>query len=126
MSRIILATVWALWIAVFGPLAQGQRTEGELADLFAKAAATVFERAKGATSPDSAALLRDFMGEGANRLVSDKKTSDREISASVDLMKRFANEMVKQGARQPAGRLLLSEASFAAAQRSVCPLYPFC
>ena len=126
MPRIVIATVFAILVGILTPPVHGQHTEGEIVARFSKSAATVFDRAKAKPATDGATLLHDFIAEGANRLLSDKRTSDREISAVVELVRRFASEMVKHGVRQSDGSLLWGEASFAAALRSLCPLYPFC
>jgi hypothetical protein len=110
----------------FSPIVRAQRTEAELAAVFAKAAEDVFARAKAKPSADCAGLLRDWIAQGVDALVSDKKTSDREISAASELIRRFAREMVKHGARRPDRTLALDEEAFSAAQKSLCPLYPFC
>jgi hypothetical protein len=106
--------------------ASAQRSESEIAELFEKTAANVFERGRAKQSKESAALLHDLIVEGASRLVSEKRNSKPEISTAAGIIRRFAGEMVKHGARQPDGTLRLTESSFAAAQRSLCPLYPFC
>lgn len=126
MSRLTFAVLSALAVLILPPAVQGQRTESEIVELFTKSATAVFERAKAKPSADATGLLRDLIAEGVSRLVSDKRTSDRDISAVVELMRRFAGEMVKHGTRQQDGTIRLTDDSFAAAQRSVCPLYPFC
>jgi hypothetical protein len=123
MSRI--AAVFAIVVLIFSP-ARGQPTEAELAGVFTKAADEVFARAKAKQSTDSADLLRDLIAQGVDSLLTDKKTSDREISAAAELVRRFAREMVKHGKRQADGTLLLTDASFSDAQKALCPLYPFC
>lgn len=126
MTSITTAAVTVLLAAVLTPAALAQPAEAELVGLFTKSAESVFERAKAKPTEDCASLLKDLIAEGANRLVSDKRTSDRDIAAVVEIMRRFANEMVKHGARQPDGTIRLGDDSYSAAQRSLCPLYPFC
>ena len=126
MRHVARAAAFAILIVALSQPARAQRTETQVAELFEKAAAEEFKRAKAKPSTDSAALLHDSIEQGANRLVSEKRTSDREISAAEKLIRRFAAEMVKNGERQSDGTLRLGESSFAAAQKSLCPLYPFC
>jgi hypothetical protein len=103
-----------------------QRTEADLLEDFTKATASVFEKAKAKPSPGTAQLLRDLISDAAARLVSDKRNSDRDASATVGILRRFASEMVKKGVRQQDGSLLLGDDAFQTAQRSLCPLYPLC
>ena len=126
MTRASVGMLLPVIVCALSTPVRAQRQERDVVDLFAKAVASVFERAKAKPSTDSATLLRELIEQGANRLVSDKKTSDREIAAAGALIRRFSAEMVKHGVRQDDGTLRLAETSFAAAQRSLCPLYPFC
>jgi hypothetical protein len=124
MQRVALLTI--LTAIVFPSPAVAQRSEREVSEMLTKAATSVFERAKAKPSTDAATLVREFIEQGANLLVSDKRTSDRDLSAAVELIGRFSAEMVKKGVRQGDGTLQIGEDAFAAAQRSLCPLYPFC
>ena len=125
MPRAALAVVFAILVAFSQPV-RAQRTEREVAELFDKAAAKVFERGKAKPSTDSAAMLSDLINQGANRLVMEKRISDRDVSSAVEQIRRFAAEMVKHGVRQPDKTLRLGESSFAAAIKALCPVYPFC
>ena len=122
---LLLTLITASLLMVPSP-AYGQHTEAELVDGFMKSASAVFDRAKAKPSDGTINLLRDWLKEGASRLISDRRTSGKDIAASGELVKRFAAEIVKHGVRKPDGTVQLSEDSFLAAQRATCPLYPFC
>jgi hypothetical protein len=125
MSRVA-ASILAVILLVLPQPTTAQRNEREVVEMLTKASTSIFDRAKAKPSTEAATLVREFIEQGANLLVSDKRTSDRDLSAAVDLVRRFSSEMVKQGVRQGDGTVQLGEKSFAAAQRSLCPLYPFC
>lgn len=70
-------------------------------------------------------LMEIFVSPGAVRLVQDKANDDtlRKVDAIVE---RYALAVVKAGARQPDGSVIVGEAAVDSAERAVCPVYPFC
>jgi hypothetical protein len=70
-------------------------------------------------------LIEDFVSPGAVRAVQDKATEAqlKEADATVE---RFVRAMVKAGARQPDGSVLIDASALEPAKQSICPVYPFC
>ncbi len=70
-------------------------------------------------------LMEIFVSPGAVRLVQDKANEDAVRKADA-VVERYALAVVKAGARQPDGSVIVGEAAVDAAERAVCPVYPFC
>jgi hypothetical protein len=117
-----------LWLVVglAGALLVPAQSVPEITDTFQKAVQEVFEKAKAAPDKDAASLFRDLLEQGADRMVSERRTSNRDLGAATKLAREFAQEMVKNGERRPGSKVTLTEKSFSAAQKALCPLYPFC
>ena len=70
-------------------------------------------------------LVDQFLSIGAVRAVQDHATEPQLKSADA-AVKRFAIAMVEAGNRQSDGSTQVTEESFEAGRRKICPQYPFC
>ena len=84
-----------------------------------------FEESRASSSEAIDGWLDEFWSVGAVRAVRDR-ASEQQLKTADAGMERFATAIVHSGARQPDGSVMLSESSVVAAQKSTCPLYPFC
>lgn len=66
-----------------------------------------------------------FVSPGAVRLAQDK-ASDAQIQGADREVRRFALAVVSAGDKQPDGSVILGEGAVEAAEKAVCPVYPFC
>ena len=70
-------------------------------------------------------LMEEFVSPGAVRAVQDKATEEQLKKADA-VLERFVYALVKAGARQPDGSVIVPAEAIEPAGRSVCPVYPFC
>ena len=70
-------------------------------------------------------LMEIFVSPGAVRLVQDK-ASDEQIQRIDAVVQRFARAVVSAGDKQPDGSVIVQESDVDAAEKGICPVYPFC
>ena len=70
-------------------------------------------------------LIDQFLSIGAVRAVKDH-ASEQQLKTADDGIKRLATAMVEAGERQSDGSTHVTEESFNAGRKKICPLYPFC
>lgn len=66
-----------------------------------------------------------FVSPGAVRVVQDK-ASDEQLKKVDAVVERFALAVVRAGSRQPDGSVIIQESAVEAAEKAICPVYPFC
>jgi hypothetical protein len=70
-------------------------------------------------------LVDEFLSIGAVRAVQDHAT-DPQLRRADDAVKRLATTMVEEGDRHSDGSTQVTEMSFQAGRKKICPVYPFC
>jgi hypothetical protein len=83
------------------------------------------EESRAFASEEVADQMEEFVSPGAVRAVKDKAKEDQLARADAALV-RFVDAMVKAGARQPDGSVIVDAAGIEPAARAICPVYPFC
>ncbi len=66
-----------------------------------------------------------FVSPGAVRAVQDKLGEDALKKIDV-VVQRFADKVVDASTRRPDGSRIVEEEAVAAAEKAMCPVYPFC
>jgi len=66
-----------------------------------------------------------FVSPGAVRVVQDKLDAERMKKVDA-LVERFAFEVVAASTRRDDGSRIVEEGAVGAAQKAICPVYPFC
>ena len=124
MSRILS---WSLIFVLitWGPSAAGQASDRDLADRWNRIAQQRIDSASAYVSPDSGAMLRALIADGAARALRDHASPEALTKADRNI-ERFVDKMLQAGTREANGKIRLGENSFSTAKSSVCPLYPFC
>jgi hypothetical protein len=70
-------------------------------------------------------LMEEFVSPGAVRAVVDK-ADEAQLKKADAVVERFAYAVIRGNARRPDGSVLIEAASIPPAEKSVCPVYPFC
>lgn len=83
------------------------------------------EEARAFASEDVADLMEEFVSPGAVRAVQDK-AGEEELQRADAVLERFVYAMVKAGARQPDGSVVVDASTIEPAAKAICPVYPFC
>jgi hypothetical protein len=84
-----------------------------------------FEDARAYISEENSDQVNALLSQGAVKAVRDRVDAPglRKVDNAVE---RFAAAMIKAGARQPNGSLILEADAYGKALDALCPLYPFC
>lgn len=69
--------------------------------------------------------MEEFVSPGAVRAIREKLTGD-DLKKADAIVERYALEVVAASARQSDGSRVADGAALAAAEKAVCPVYPFC
>lgn len=96
----------------------------ELHQRFQSILAERLKKANVEVSVDSGMLQRDFLLNGARRLVEDRASSDAISQAEQDVV-RFADALIENATPTETGRRI-GEGTFSKVRDLLCPLYPFC
>jgi hypothetical protein len=83
------------------------------------------EDSRAFASEPVADLMEEFVSPGAVRAVRDKAT-EQQLKRADEVLERFVYAMVKAGTRQPDGSVIVEASALEPAERSICPVYPFC
>lgn len=83
------------------------------------------EDSRAFASESVADLMEEFVSPGAVRAVRDKAT-EQQLKRADEVLERFVYAMVKAGARQPDGSVIVEASALEPAEQSICPVYPFC
>ena len=70
-------------------------------------------------------LVDEFLSIGAVRAVQEH-ASEQQLKSADDAVRRLATAMVEAGNRQSDGSTQVTEESFEAGRKKICPQYPFC
>lgn len=70
-------------------------------------------------------LIEEFVSPGAVRAVQDKAT-EAQLKKADDTVEQFVYAMVKVSKRQPDGSVVVEASAIEPAQKTICPVYPFC
>jgi hypothetical protein len=129
-----LAVAVALACLAAGPVA-AQSTDdapyraSELVQRWSLIITETFDDQKAFTSDEYVDAVGDaidqFLSIGAVRAVKDRASAQQLKNADVGVRK-FARAMVAAGDRQTDGSTHVTDESFQAARKVICPLYPFC
>jgi hypothetical protein len=88
-------------------------------------AAKQFMSAKADVSRESALLTSEFIFRGAHVFVAEGGREEKREEAERNLQKFIAAE-IELGKQENPRQPTIGEATFVAARKSVCPLWPFC
>jgi len=83
------------------------------------------EDARAFASEEVGDLMEEFVSPGAVRAVQDKATEEQLKKADA-VLERFVIAMVKASPRRPDGSVVVETSAVEAAEKAVCPVYPFC
>ena len=84
-----------------------------------------FEDARAYISEENSDQVNALLSQGAVKAVRDR-VAPPGLRKADDAVERFAAAMIRAGARQPNGSLILEADSYSKALDALCPLYPFC
>ncbi len=86
---------------------------------------TTLEESRAFAPEEITDLMEEFVSPGAVRSVQDK-ANEEQLKKADAIVERFAFAAVRASARQSDGSVVVAAEAIAAAERSVCPVYPFC
>lgn len=86
---------------------------------------TTLEESRAFAPEDVTDLMEEFVSPGAVRSVQDK-ANDEQLQKADAIVERFALAAVRASVRRSDGSVVVAAEAIAAAERSVCPVYPFC
>jgi len=84
-----------------------------------------FEEGRANRTPAVDAMLDEFLSLGAVRAVKERAREPR-LKAADAAIERFARAVLRAAVRRDDGSLQLTDASFYAGMKAICPAYPFC
>ena len=76
-------------------------------------------------SEEVADMMEVFVSPGAVRAVQDK-LGDEQLKKADTIVERFALAAVGAAARRDDGSRIVDDTAVEAAEKAVCPVYPFC
>ena len=83
------------------------------------------EEARASATESVTDAMEGFVSPGAVRAAKDK-AGEEQLKRADQALERFVYAMVKAGARQPDGSVIVDESVLEPAARAICPVYPFC
>jgi len=83
------------------------------------------EDSRAFASEPVADMMEEFVSPGAVRAVRDK-VDEAQLKRADAVLERFVYALVKAGSRQPDGSVIVEASALEPAERSICPVYPFC
>ncbi len=86
---------------------------------------TTLEDSRAFASEPVVDAMEEFVSPGAVRAVKDKLT-EADLKKADTQIERYALAAVDASARQPDGSRIVDDSALAAAEKAVCPVYPFC
>lgn len=86
---------------------------------------TTLEESRAFAPEEVTDLMEEFVSPGAVRSVQDK-ANEEQLKKADAIVERFAFAVVRAGARQSDGSVVIAAEAIASAERMVCPVYPFC
>jgi len=69
--------------------------------------------------------MEEFVSPGALRATRDKATEE-QLKRADGVLLRFVDAIVKGSDRRPDGSVIVVAEAIEPAQKSICPIYPFC
>ena len=69
--------------------------------------------------------MEEFVSPGALRATRDKATEE-QLKRADGVLLRFVDAIVKGSDRRPDGSVIVAAEALEPAEKSICPIYPFC
>lgn len=117
-----------VWIGLVGPVAAQQATPYEATRLIGRWRTIMnnaLEEARAFAAEDVLDEMEIFVSPGAVRAVQDK-LDETQLKKADQVVERFALAVVGAAERRADGSVIVEKAAVSAAERRVCPVYPFC
>lgn len=86
---------------------------------------TTLEDSRAFASEPVVDAMEEFVSPGAVRAVKDK-LAEGDLKKADAQVERYALEAVAASPRRPDGSRVVDDAALAAAEKAICPIYPFC
>ncbi len=130
MRRPVVLVLLSLLGLAFGPAAEAQPPDTPYAATrliwrWRGIMNTTLEESRAFAPEEVIDLMEEFVSPGAVRSVQDK-ANEEQLKKADAIVERFAFAVVRASARQSDGSVMVAAEAIASAERSVCPVYPFC